>query len=278
MRPSPRRVPKTASMGNRTSTRPKRSRTHPSLPPQRRCPATAPASLPTTSRRNSSSRWRISNTCSSNSSSKASAGNTRCHHNRECPTSNNHQDRWIAAGKTTRVGNDGDDMRDETENFVLDTRTHTLLIHQKKAPLWSCCASFWLGVSGGGRRLQSFITSSNPVFMAFGGRGPPSDSWTRPVRQRNLCCCVFPSSDDDVRLFGQPGTKGRKRGFAEGRELLLEGGNFGQRNPTVLAGACLCLRLRGPTGPAAVAEPVRLVVHHTCRASIWFPPLLVQAW
>lgn len=156
MRPSPRRVPKTASMGNRTSTRPKRSRTHPSLPPQRRCPATTPASLPTTSRRNSSSRWRISNTCSSNSSSKASAGNTRCHHNRECPTSNNHQDRWIAAGKTTRVGNDGDDMRDETENFVLDTRTHTLLIHQKKSAPLVVLRELLAGSVGGWETVAEF--------------------------------------------------------------------------------------------------------------------------
>lgn len=273
MRPSPRQVPKTASTGIRTSTRPKRSRTHPSPPPHRRCLATTPASLRTTSRRNSSNKWRTSNTCSSSSSSsKASAGNTRCHHNRECHTSNNHPDRWVAAGKTIKGWERR--RRHARRDWKFRSRypnscfANTI---KKRAPL-VVLRELLAGSVGGGRRLQSFITSSNPVFTAFGGRGPPSDSWTRPARQRKPCYCFFPSSDDDVRLFGQPGKKGRKRGFAEGGGSLLEGGNS-DRNRTGLTGACVCLCLRGPTGaPAAVAKQGWFVGHHTCRTSICFHP------
>lgn len=112
-------------------TRPKKSRTHPS--PLHHPPfATTPAFLPTTSHRNNSNRWRTSSTCSS-SSNKASAVNTRCHRNRECHISNNRPDRWAAGGgNRVRAGNDGDDMRDETADLVLDTRTHAFTNKPKK--------------------------------------------------------------------------------------------------------------------------------------------------
>lgn len=84
------------------------------------------------------------------------------------------------------AGNDGDDMRDETENFlVLDTRPHALLIHQKKSPSCRVVRAFgWECGGPGGGRVAEFHHINSGVYGVWTGVRHPFPC-TRLLRKRN---------------------------------------------------------------------------------------------